>query len=266
MGQADTTRQTEHPGDVAALERLAGRLRDAPGPVVALTGAGVSVASGVPDFRSDAGLWQRYDPLADASISALRAHPERVWALLWELDAIIASAEPNPAHRALAALEEGGALAALLTQNPDGLHQRAGSDEVVELHGTAETLSCLACGRRLSRAEVTAAPPSVPRCSCGGVVRPDVTLFGEALPPTALAAGERWCDHAAVLLVIGTSVEVSPVADLPDRARRSGAEVWELNVRPAERLQPDQRLLGRAEEVLPALAERVVGRTAPRSA
>jgi len=246
----------------AALARLATALAEPAGPVVAVTGAGASVASGVPDFRSDAGLWQRYDPVASASVEALRADPARVWELLWELDELLRHAEPNPAHHALAALEEAGAVSAVLTQNPDGLHHRAGSQRVVELHGTATTLSCLACGAELARGEVAAAPPSVPRCTCGGVLRPDVTLFGEPPPEEALAAATDWCSRASELLVIGTALEVLPVAQLPDLAQDAGARVWEINVRPVHGLDPDERITAPAEVVLPRVAEHVLGQRA----
>lgn len=249
--------------DRDGLERLAAALRNAGGSAVALTGAGVSVPSGIPDFRgggAGAGdaLWQRYDPAVYATAGALERHPQRVWAFLWELDAVLAAAEPNAAHRALADLEAAGWLRAVITQNPDGLHQRAGSRTVREIHGTAATLSCAACGRQVARAELLAQPPAPPRChACDGMLRPDVTLFGEALPARAMAAAQADCAACDVLLVVGTSAEVEPAASLPRIARDGGATVWELNPEPARSLPARQRLRGRAEQALPALVARL---------
>lgn len=242
------------------LDELAEELRRSHGGAVALTGAGVSVASGIPDFRSPGGLWARYDPMDYAHIGALERDPERVWAFLWELDALVAGAEPNAAHAALARLEAGGWLRSVVTQNPDGLHQRAGSRTVREIHGTGATLSCMACRRRVAREEVDAAPPAPPRCAaCGGVLRPDVTFFGEMLPEGEIRAAQADCAACDVLLVVGTSAEVEPAASLPAAARDAGARVWEVNPEASRWLPAHRRITAPAEEALPPLADRLAG-------
>lgn len=242
----------------ALLDELAGHLRGAGGNTVALTGAGVSVASGIPDFRSPSGIWSRWDPAEYAHISALTRDPERVWAFLWELDELVAGAVPNPAHTALAGLETAGWLRSVITQNPDGLHQRAGSATVREIHGTGTTLSCLACGHRITRDDLAATPPAPPPCpACAGVLRPDVTFFGEPLPEAEIDAARADCAACDVLLVVGTAAEVEPAASLPRVARDAGATIWEINPEPARWLPAHHRLSGRAEETLPSLTDRL---------
>lgn len=238
---------------VGDLERLAHAIRHSSRGVVALTGAGVSVASGVPSFRGAGGLWERHDPTEVATIEALVRHPERVWSFLRELDDVLAAARPNAAHTALAHLEHAGLLRAVITQNVDGLHQAAGSREVIELHGSTHELHCIACGHRLDRAEAEARDhATVPRCeACGGVLKPSVTFFGEELPRQPLRRAEHLCRTADVLLVIGTSAEVHPASRLPDIARGHGLAVWEIN--PVAELHEVERLTGPAEEVLPRL-------------
>lgn len=240
-----------------ALDRLAAALaRDRR--AVALTGAGVSVPSGIPDFRSPDGIWQRYDPLTYAHIDALRDDPARVWQLLWELDELFGDAEPNGAHTALAELEAAGIVTAVVTQNPDGLHHRAGSRTVHEVHGSGRTLSCLSCGRGLPREDLAAERGTVPRCvACGGVLRPDVTFFGETLPSEAIAAAEAACRGCAHLLVVGTSAEVEPVGSLPGTARSAGATVWEINPHPSATVPAHGRVAQAAEGALPQLAARL---------
>jgi NAD-dependent deacetylase len=240
------------------LDRLAHELRHSPSGAVVLTGAGISVASGVPSFRGQGGLWTRYDPQQYASLGALQRDPERVWGFLKELRRILDAATPNAAHTSLAALERTGVVTHVVTQNVDGLHQRAGSHRVIELHGSDRTLSCLACGATYPREEVAhlAADP-VPRCPrCGGVLKPDVVLFGEDLPEAAFRRAEHAMRHCGVLLVVGTSAEVFPAARLPDVARGNGARIWEVNPVP-EIADVDGRIAGRAEQVLPQLVRRL---------
>ena len=236
-----------------AIEQLAHAIRHSSRGVVALTGAGISVASGVPSFRGTGGLWARYDPMEVATIEALTKDPGRVWVFLRELDSVLQAARPNAAHEALAEMEERGFLRAVITQNVDSLHQEAGSRQVVELHGSVRSLHCIACGHRLARPEAEAQDvTTVPRCErCGGVLKPDVTFFGEELPRQALRRAEHLCRSCDVLLVVGTSAEVHPASRLPGLARGHGAAVWELN--PVEELRDVHRLPGPAEEVLPAL-------------
>lgn len=240
----------------ADLDRLASRMREASGAAV-LSGAGVSVSSDIPAFRGQNGLWQRYDPVEYAHIAAFRERPEEVWCMLRELDAVLAAAEPNAAHRAIARLERIGAVSAVITQNVDGLHQRAGSRHVIELHGSRGSLTCLGCGATVGRGAVEddVRAERVPRCDCGGLLKPDVTFFGEELPAGAMEAAEALVREAELLLVVGTSAEVYPAAGLPDLARAAGAEVWEVNPEPAD---PIARAIPLpAEEALPRLAERL---------
>lgn len=240
------------------LDELADELRHSGNGAVVLTGAGVSVASGVPSFRGGDGLWARYDPAVYASIDGLRADPARVWCFFRELRSILDAAQPNPAHIALAGLERQGAVAQVVTQNIDGLHQRAGSRRVVELHGSDRCLHCLECGRRHPRSGVEEpTEATVPRCpDCRGVLKPDVVLFGEDLPVAAFRHAEHAMRHADLLLVVGTSAEVYPAARLPGLARSNGARIWEINPT-VELSHADGRVRGRAEDVLPELARRL---------
>lgn len=247
-------------GAVSAEEALADALTAADGSAVALTGAGMSVASDVPAFRGGGGLWERFDPVEHASLSAFRRDPARVWAMLRELDAIIEAAEPNAAHRALADLQRHGLLGTIVTQNVDGLHQAAGSTDVVEVHGSRSTLTCLSCGHTVPREAVLDVVESreVPRCGpCGGLLKPDAVLFGERLPEDAVERAEAAVEACSLLLVVGTSVEVHPVADLPARARRSGAALWEVNPDPA--VAGARAVPARAEEALPRVVQAALG-------
>jgi NAD-dependent deacetylase len=243
-------------GDV--LEALAAALTHSPVGAIALTGAGISAASDVPTFRAPGGVWERFDPLKYGSIEALRRAPEDVWEMLWELDRVLEAAEPNRAHLALAELEQMGLVSEVITQNVDGLHERAGSREVIELHGSRLTLSCLRCGEREGRDEVVArsGPGGVPTCLvCGGVLRPDVVLFGEELPVRALTRARQVTMECSDLLVIGTSAEVEPAASLPRRALRRGVRVWQIDPHP--HLDTPRRIALPAEAALPELVERV---------
>jgi NAD-dependent deacetylase len=231
------------------------------GRVAALTGAGISVESGIPDFRSPGGIWTRYDPMEFATIEAFIANPRKVWPFLLELGEMLAGARPNPAHAALAVLERAGVLAGVATQNVDALHQAAGSRRVLELHGGHGRLRCMTCGRTDARpieevrAAVRAGRP--PTCeACGGLVKPDVVLFGEMLPQAVFDEAEALVEEAKVLLVVGTSATVWPVAGLPRAAKRSGALVVEVNLEETDLTGDvaDVSLLGKAGKVLPELA------------
>jgi NAD-dependent deacetylase len=196
--------------------------------VVALTGAGISVPSGIPDFRSPGtGLWRNLDPMAVAHIDAFRADPVRFWGFYGERFATLGGKRPNAAHHALVALERHGLLEAVITQNVDMLHRKAGTRELVEVHGSIATCSCMRCRGGVTldeaRARLAADPEGVPRCTaCGEPLRPDVVLFGELLPPDALARAHSLCAGADVLLCIGSSLEVHPVAALPLLTRDRG--------------------------------------------
>jgi NAD-dependent deacetylase len=214
-----------------SLARLVELLRDA-GSVVALTGAGISVPSGIPDFRSPGtGLWERVDPMEVAHIDAFERDPERFWGFYGERFASLTDKRPNGAHEALVALERAGRLDAVITQNVDMLHRRAGTRELVEVHGSIATCSCLRCDRaavslEAARALIAAAPDGVPRCAgCGAALKPDVVLFGELLPAHALERARSLCEGADLLLCIGSSLEVHPVAGLPLLTHGAGGAV-----------------------------------------
>jgi NAD-dependent deacetylase len=214
----------------AARERLAELLAGARS-VVALTGAGISVPSGIPDFRSPGtGLWERVDPMEVAHIDAFRRDPVRFWSFYSERFATLGEKQPNAAHRALATLERAGRLDAVITQNIDLLHRKAGTQELVEVHGSIASCSCPACGASVpverARARLAGDPDGVPRCeACEAPLKPDVVLFGEFLPEAALRRAEQLCSRAELLLCIGSSLEVYPVAALPELTRAAGGSV-----------------------------------------
>ncbi len=198
-------------------------------PCVALTGAGVSTESGIPDFRSAGGIWERFDPYEVASIDAFHRDPARVWEFYaLRLDAL-ADAKPNPAHHALARLEEAGLVQAVITQNVDRLHAAAGSREVIEVHGAIARARCLRCGTVVEDEELRALLP-LPHCAtCGVVPKPDVVMFGELLPVDAFARASQLAQAAALLLVVGTSLEVWPVAGLPEETLENGGKLAIVN-------------------------------------
>jgi NAD-dependent deacetylase len=202
-------------------------------PCAALTGAGVSTESGIPDFRSSTGIWAEFDPLEYATLEAFRRDPAKVWRFYVPRFAMLTEAEPNRAHLALAELERLGLLRAVITQNIDLLHERAGSREVVEAHGSIRTSSCLACGVRYSLDEVVLLieeGEGAPRCThCSAVVKPDVVFFDELLPETAIERATELAEQARLLLVVGSSLEVYPVADLPSATLAAGGKVAVVN-------------------------------------
>lgn len=215
-------------GQVGA-ERLAALLRDA-GSVVALTGAGISVPSGIPDFRSPVtGLWANVDPMEVAHIDAWRRDPERFWRFYGHRFHVLDGKEPNGAHRVLAELESRGILDAVVTQNIDGLHRKAGTRRLIEVHGTIDWSVCLACGARYPlddvRERLDADPQGIPRCDCARPLKPGVVLFGELLPDGAMEEATELARGADVLLCIGTSLEVWPVAGLADVTASAGGAV-----------------------------------------
>lgn len=210
------------------IERLA-ELVAAGQPCVVLTGAGISTESGIPDFRSAGGIWRRYDPMRYAHIDAFLADPDAVWEFYaLRLDAV-GAAEPNDGHRALAELEARGWLQAVVTQNVDGLHARAGTRELVEVHGSLRSAVCLDCGEDVPMAEVAALlpPPVCPRC--GRILKPAVVMFGEYLPAGAIERALRLAAEARLLLVVGSSLEVYPVASLPEETMAAGGVLAIVN-------------------------------------
>ena len=215
---------------------LAGLIRAA-GSVVALTGAGISVPSGIPDFRSpQTGLWANVDPMAVAHISVWRRDPATFWGFYGQRFSILDGKQPNGAHRALAELERHGALDAVITQNIDGLHAAAGSRDPIEVHGSVRTASCLACGASYPQAETRARlevdPEGVPRCDCGRPLKPDVTLFGELLPEAEIQRGYELAARADLLLCVGSSLEVWPVAELPQVTLDAGSTIAIVTIGP----------------------------------
>lgn len=214
----------------AGVERLAELVRGARS-VVALTGAGISVPSGIPDFRTPrSGLWENVDPMEVAHVDAFRSDPVRFWSFYGERFATLGEKRPNGAHRALAELERRGLLDAVVTQNIDMLHRSAGTRELVEVHGSIASCACPRCGGDVSleetRARLADDPDGVPRCSsCDGPLKPGVVLFGELLPAAALQRARELCERADVLLCIGSSLEVHPVAGLPLLTRERGGAI-----------------------------------------
>jgi NAD-dependent deacetylase len=198
--------------------------------VVALTGAGISVPSGIPDFRSPGtGLWETVDPMEVAHIDVFRRDPERFWHFYGDRFQTLEDKLPNRAHEALARLERAGLLEAVITQNIDRLHGRAGSRDVIEVHGTIDQSSCLSCGASYPLAEVRARqaadPGHVPRCECSSPLKPGVVLFGEYLPVDALLRSERLAARADLMLCVGSSLEVYPVAALPEMTLEAGGRI-----------------------------------------
>jgi NAD-dependent deacetylase len=226
-------------------------------PCVALTGAGISTESGIPDFRSPTGMWAEFDPLEYATMGAFRRDPAKIWRFYAPRFSMLTEAEPNAAHHALAELERRGLLRAVVTQNIDLLHERAGSREVIEVHGSIRTSTCPDCGAQHSLAEVVPlmeAGGGAPSCpGCGGILKPDVVFFDELLPPEAIDRAYEFSAAARLLLVVGSSLEVWPVAELPLVTLRAGGKVAVVNRGPtAIDDRADLKLDGAAGEVLGA--------------
>jgi NAD-dependent deacetylase len=212
-----------------AAARLAELIRGARS-VVALTGAGVSVPSGIPDFRSPGtGLWTKVNPMEVAHIDVFRRDPERFWGYYATRFQSLGDKRPNRAHLALATLERAGLLDAVITQNIDRLHAAAGTEHLIEVHGSIASSSCLVCRARYELEDVRARhegdPRGVPRCDCGEALKPDVVLFGEYLPVEAFARAEALAAAADLMLCVGSSLEVHPVAGLPDTTLAAGGRV-----------------------------------------
>lgn len=230
--------------------------------IVAMTGAGISTPSGIPDFRSpDSGLWDQTDPMTVASIFAFRQHPEQFYRWIHPLAHRFFEAKPNSAHYALADLENGGKIRAVITQNIDDLHTLAGSKTVYQLHGHLRDMTCIECYRITESAEVFqkfVEDAKVPRCDCGGVLKPNVILFGEQLPIREYLSAEQAVKAADLMLVAGSSLEVAPASELPLLALANGAKLIIINHQPTH-LDDRADAVIRADvaEVLPQLAELV---------
>ena len=224
---------------------------------IALTGAGISVESGIPDFRSAGGLWERFNPMEYGTIEAFQADPEKVWQLLEEVSHLLARARPNPAHIGLGRLQEMGLLHTIITQNVDFLHQEGGATRVIEYHGNAKTLSCLWCHQRYNEDQLGGQMP--PKCSCGKILKPDVVFFGEPIPRKALEESFELATSCTALMILGTSGEVAPANTIPETAKRVGATIIEVNVEPTVLTQylTDVFLQGKASEVVGKLVSEV---------
>ncbi|MFN3323472.1 MAG: SIR2 family NAD-dependent protein deacylase [Bryobacteraceae bacterium] len=234
------------------LEQACEWLRQADA-VVALTGAGISAESGIPTFRGAGGLWKQYRPEELATPEAFARDPRLVWEWYDWRRGLIAQASPNQGHYALVDLERRCRRFTLVTQNVDGLHDRAGSRNILKLHGDIWTLRCTACGKE-SRNERPSLPELPPRCSCGGLLRPGVVWFGEALPEKVWSDAQAAARQAEVLLVVGTSAVVYPAIGLVPIARSAGARVIEVNLEETPLSEElDCSLRGRAGEILPKL-------------
>jgi NAD-dependent deacetylase len=225
--------------------------------VVAFTGAGISAESGVPTFRGNEGIWAKFKPEELANMDAFLRNPEMVWEWYAARKKVIAEVKPNPGHYALAEMEKIVPVVTVVTQNIDNLHRRAGSTNIFELHGNIERNFCMKCGKAYNNEFVLTAG-RLPRCMCGGLIRPDVVWFGEMLPEDEWNGAEKACRAADVLLSIGTSGVVYPAAYLPLEAKRSGAFIVEINPEPTPLTEyADEFLQGNSGVILPQLLERL---------
>jgi NAD-dependent deacetylase len=256
MTIADSATQT-------ALDDAAGLFRKARR-VVVLTGAGISTPSGIPDFRSEeSGLWSRDEPMEVASLNTFRISPEKFFHWFRPLAGQIFNAQPNAAHIAFTELESAGVSTTIVTQNIDGLHQKAGSKKVLELHGTIRTLSCTQCFKQFD------SPPflpayiengTIPLClNCNGILKPDVILFGEQLPQSAWFEAQRETRQADLMLVAGSSLEVLPVAGLPMQALDRGARLIVINHTPTYiNVRADVVIMDDVAAVIPEIIKRAI--------
>lgn len=231
--------------------------------IVAFTGAGISTPSGIPDFRSpNSGIWDNDDPIAVASIFAFRQNPQAFYTWIKPLAHLVVEAEPNPAHIALAQLEQGGTLTAVITQNIDNLHQKAGSKTVYELHGHLRQVTCLNCFAVEDAAPIIATfleDGQVPRHHCGGILKPNAVLFGEDPPMQEFVSAQMALEQADLIIVTGSSLEVAPAADLPNVALRNGAKLIIINHQPTYLDSKADVLIQRdVAEVLPKIVDLVI--------
>ncbi len=225
---------------------------------IALTGAGISVESGIPPFRGKGGLWERYDPYEYGHVESFLRDPDKAWIMLKELLDTVVRATPNPAHLALAELEGKGLLEGIITQNVDSLHQAAGTRKVIELHGNNRRLICMKCKKSYPIEHYLEGVP--PKCECDFALRPNVVLFGEQLPQEAVSESLRLSKECDLMLVIGTSAMVSPASYIPVTAKEGGAKIIEIN--PEETVLSsycDWTIKGKAGEILPKIVEEIRG-------
>ncbi|MDZ4859614.1 MAG: NAD-dependent deacylase [Candidatus Hydrogenedentes bacterium] len=223
---------------------------------VALTGAGISAESGIPTFRGDSGIWEKYPPDDYATIEAYLREPEKVWRFWCELSRLVRGCLPNAGHFALAAMEAQGKLRGVITQNVDNMHQAAGSRHVIEFHGNAHRLVCMEC-QESQPLDISNMGDNAPRCArCATLMKPDVVMFGEDIPAKALSRARAMAEQCDVMLVIGTSARVYPAAQLPQTAKSNGATLIEVNTEVTDftSVMTDIFVKGPAGEVLPRLA------------
>ncbi len=230
---------------------------------VALTGAGISTPSGIPDFRSTGtGLWSRDEPLEAASLTTFRTAPERFFEWFHPLAGQIHRAQPNPAHLALAEMEKAGIIHSIITQNVDVLHQKAGAKTVIEMHGSIKTLTCTQCYHQVESSPYldALAAHEMPRCpKCGQILKPDVILFGEQLPQAAWFQAQREARRCDLMLVVGSSLEVLPVAGLPIQALDRGAHLLIVNNAPTYiNVRADAVFTEDVAAIIPAIVEKVL--------
>jgi NAD-dependent deacetylase len=228
--------------------------------ILAFTGAGISVDSGIPDFRSEGGLWKRFDPLEHATLESFQRNPTKFWTMGKELAETIVKAQPNPAHIALAKLEEKGKLAGVITLNIDNLHQAAGNKKVIELHGNYLSAHCIECdseyfGKKVHESVAQGEIP--PKCEkCGGILKSEAILFGEPLPEKPMAEAVKLCRNTDLMIVIGTSLTVYPAAYLPQIAKNAGAKIILLNPEGINKDGiADIVLKGRATDIIPKITD-----------
>lgn len=237
-------------------EELLTRLKTAK-TVAVLTGAGISAESGVPTFRGEEGLWKKFRPEELANFDAFMQNPKLVWEWYNYRKKIISEVKPNPGHYALVKMEQLFEHFYLITQNVDNLHARAGSQRIYELHGNIMRNRCVDCNKQVTEISVPTSD-ELPRCNCGGLIRPDVVWFGEALPQSVLRDSFTAANYSEVFFSIGTSAVVQPAASLPLEAKNAGAYVVEVNTDPTVISSlVDESILGKSGAILPHLIDKI---------
>jgi len=219
---------------------------------IALTGAGISTESGIPDFRGKNGIWSKYDINEYGTIESFIKNPSKIWKFFEEMIDGFKNAKPNIAHIALAEMEKEGIVKAIITQNVDNLHAKAGSKNIIEFHGNFSKLKCIKCGRKFDMEE------EMRICGCGGLVKPDMIMFGEEIPKDAIEKSFELAEKCDLILVIGTSCSVYPAAYIPVIAKRNGAKIVEINVEDTEITHlADYVLRGKCSEIISKILEEI---------
>lgn len=223
--------------------------------VAVLTGAGISAESGVPTFRGEEGLWKKFRAEELATVDAFMGNPQLVWEWYLHRRELMNDVDPNPGHYALVDMEKYFEDFTLITQNVDGLHRRAGSSNILELHGNIALNKCFECGEPY-KGEISLDDGELPQCGCGGRIRPDVVWFGEMLPERAINGAFEASNRAELFISIGTSALVHPAASMPLMAKRSGAYLVEVNLEPTPLTEYcDYYIHGQSGEILPRIME-----------